>query len=237
MRRKLDSVILLDEIGKAHPYVFNLLRQILEDGKLTDAKGRTVDFRNTGVIMTSNVGAVLLNKEASIGFKQSKDKAKANQSEYEAMKTKVLGELKNTFKPEFLNRIDEVVVFHSLRIEEMYSIVELLLKRVRVQLTEQQLELVVPSPTKDFLIEKSFDTHYATRPLRRTIQRLVEDPLAQGLLEGKFHAGDLVEAIVIANELFLQVRNRIEQLPAPASPEAALSAGGESSASDGEVQG
>jgi ATP-dependent Clp protease ATP-binding subunit ClpC len=196
---------------------------------LTDAKGRTVDFRNTIVIMTSNVGAALLNKEASIGFKQSKDKAKANQSDYESMKGKVLGELKNTFKPEFLNRIDEVIVFHSLRIEEMYSIVELLLNRVRAQLTEQELELVVPPSSKDFLIENGFDSQYGARPLRRTIQRLVEDPLAEGLLEGKFHSGDLVEAVVIDNNLVLQVRNRIEQLPAPATPEAALSAGGESS--------
>jgi len=235
VRRKSYSVILLDEIEKAHPDVFNMLLQILEDGKLTDAKGRTVDFRNTIVIMTSNVGAALLNKEASIGFKQSKDRAKAHQSDYEAMKTKVLGELKNTFKPEFLNRIDEVIVFHSLRIEEMYSIVELLLNRVRAQLTEQELELVVPPSSKDFLIENGFDTQYGARPLRRTIQRLVEDPLAEGLLEGKFQPGDLVEAVVIDNNLVLQVRNRIEQLPAPTSPEAALSAGGESGA--GEAQG
>src|SRR5438093_423252 len=123
VRRKSYSVILLDEIEKAHPDVFNMLLQILEDGKLTDAKGRTVDFRNSIVIMTSNVGAVLLNKEASIGFKQSKDKDKAHQSEHESMKSKELGELKNTFKPEFLNRIDEVIVFHPLRIEQMYSIV------------------------------------------------------------------------------------------------------------------
>ncbi len=230
VRRKSYSVILLDEIEKAHPDVFNMLLQILEDGKLTDAKGRTVDFRNTIVIMTSNVGAALLNKEASIGFKQSKDKARANSDEYEAMKGKVLGELKNTFKPEFLNRIDEVIVFHSLRIEEMYSIVDLLLNRVRTQLTEQQLELIVPQPTKDFLIEKGFDPQYGARPLRRTIQRMVEDPLAEGLLEGKFHGGDLVEAIVIDDNLVLQLRNRIEQLPAPsipAAPEAALSAGGD----------
>jgi ATP-dependent Clp protease ATP-binding subunit ClpC len=231
VRRKSYSVILLDEIEKAHPDVFNMLLQILEDGKLTDAKGRTVDFRNTILIMTSNVGATLLNKEASIGFKQSKDKEKANQTEYEAMKGKVLGELKNTFKPEFLNRIDEVIVFHSLRLEEMYSIVDLLLKRVRLQLTEQQVELVVPQATKDFLIEKGFDPQYGARPLRRTIQRMVEDPLAEGLLEGKFQPGDLVEAVVVDDDLQLQVRNRIEQLPAPeqpASPEAALSAGGES---------
>jgi len=237
VRRKSYSVILLDEIEKAHPDVFNMLLQILEDGKLTDAKGRTVDFRNTIVIMTSNVGAALLNKEANIGFKQSKDKAKANQSEYEAMKSKVLGELKNTFKPEFLNRIDEVIVFHSLRIEEMYSIVDLLLNRVRNQLTEQQVELVVPQASKDFLIEKGFDAQYGARPLRRTIQRMVEDPLAEGLLQGKFHAGDLVEAVVVDDDLDLQVRNRIEQLPAPATPEAALPAGGESSASSDVFQG
>jgi ATP-dependent Clp protease ATP-binding subunit ClpC len=231
VRRKSYSVILLDEIEKAHPDVFNMLLQILEDGKLTDAKGRVVDFRNTVIIMTSNVGAALLNKEASIGFSQSKDKARANQADYEGMKSKVLGELKNTFKPEFLNRIDEVIVFHSLRMEEMYSIVDLLLNRVRTQLTEQQIELVVPQPAKDFLIEKGFDPQYGARPLRRTIQRMVEDPLAEGLLQGKFHPGDLVEAMVENNELVLQLRSRIEQLPAPAAPEAALSAG-ESSGSE-----
>jgi ATP-dependent Clp protease ATP-binding subunit ClpC len=235
VRRKSYSVILLDEIEKAHPDVFNMLLQILEDGKLTDAKGRTVDFRNTIVIMTSNVGAALLNKEASIGFKQSKDKARANQNEYESMKGKVLGELKNTFKPEFLNRIDEVIVFHSLRIEEMYSIVDLLLNRVRTQLTEQQIELLVPQNSKDFLIEKGFDAQYGARPLRRAIQRMVEDPLAEGLLQGKFHPGDLVEANVVDDDLVLQVRNRIEQLPAPATPEAALSAGGSESGSSSDT--
>jgi ATP-dependent Clp protease ATP-binding subunit ClpC len=147
----------------------------------------------------------------------------------------VLGELKNTFKPEFLNRIDEVIVFHSLRMEEMYSIVELLLKRVRTQLTEQQLELVVPQVAKDFLIEKGFDAQYGARPLRRTIQRLVEDPLAEGLLQGTYHPGDLVEAQVIDGELHLQVRNRIEQLPPPTPPEAALSAGGSSDGPGGDL--
>ncbi|HLH60129.1 MAG TPA: AAA family ATPase, partial [Ktedonobacteraceae bacterium] len=235
VRRKSYSVILLDEIEKAHPDVFNMLLQILEDGKLTDAKGRTVDFRNTIIIMTSNVGATLLNKEASIGFRQSKDKEKANQSEYEAMKNKVLGELKNTFKPEFLNRIDEVIVFHSLRLEEMYSIVELLLNRVRTQLTEQQIELVVPQSAKDFLIEKGFDPQYGARPLRRTIQRMIEDQLAEGLLQGKFQPGDLVEAVVENDDIVLKARNRIEQLPAPAAPEAALSAGGDSGSTSSEA--
>ncbi|HEV2238670.1 MAG TPA: AAA family ATPase, partial [Ktedonobacterales bacterium] len=227
VRRKSYSVILLDEIEKAHPDVFNMLLQILEDGKLTDAKGRTVDFRNTIVIMTSNVGATLLNREAAIGFMQGKDKAKAAASEYELMKDKVLGELKNTFKPEFLNRIDATIVFHSLRQEHVRQIVDLMLARVRVQLTEQQVELIVPDSAKDFLVEKGYDPQYGARPLRRTIQNLVEDPLAEGLLQGRFHAGDMVEAAAHDGTLLLEVQERrddlLEQLPPP--PEAALSAG------------
>ncbi|HEY7354894.1 MAG TPA: AAA family ATPase, partial [Ktedonobacterales bacterium] len=224
VRRKSYSVILLDEIEKAHPDVFNMLLQILEDGKLTDAKGRTVDFRNTIVIMTSNVGASEMNKAASIGFAQGKDKAKAVQQEYDRMKDKVLGELKNTFKPEFLNRIDAIIVFHSLKQEEVRQIVDLMLARVRTQLTEQQVELVVPDDTKDFLVTKGFDPQFGARPLRRTIQNLVEDPLAEGLLQGKFKPGDVVEALVIDGALVLEARRQLEALPPP-PPEAALSAG------------
>jgi ATP-dependent Clp protease ATP-binding subunit ClpC len=233
VRRKSYSVILLDEIEKAHPDVFNMLLQILEDGKLTDAKGRTVDFRNTIVIMTSNVGATLLNKEAAIGFRQTSDKAKAQQAEYDAMKDKVLGELKNTFKPEFLNRIDATIVFHSLRQEHVRQIVDLMLSRVRVQLTEQQVELLVPEDAKDFLVVKGYDPQFGARPLRRTIQNLVEDPLAEGLLQGKFRPGDIVEAVHRDDTIVLEVHERREdllrQLPPP--PEAALSAG-EASGSD-----
>jgi ATP-dependent Clp protease ATP-binding subunit ClpC len=228
VRRKSYSVILLDEIEKAHPDVFNMLLQILEDGKLTDAKGRTVDFRNTIVIMTSNVGAALLNKEAAIGFMQGKDKAKQAQSEYEAMKDKVLGELKNTFKPEFLNRIDAIIVFHSLRQEHVRQIVDLMLNRVRAQLTEQQVELLVPEDAKDYLVTKGYDPQYGARPLRRTIQNLVEDPLAEGLLQGKFRPGDIIEGTVVDGAFVLEVHERrddlLRQLPPP--PEAALSAGG-----------
>jgi ATP-dependent Clp protease ATP-binding subunit ClpC len=224
VRRKSYSVILLDEIEKAHPDVFNMLLQILEDGKLTDAKGRTVDFRNTIVIMTSNVGASEMNKAASIGFAQGKDKAKAAQQEYERMKDKVLSELKNTFKPEFLNRIDAIIVFHSLKQEEVRQIVDLMLARVRVQLTEQQVELIVSDDTKDFLVTKGFDPQFGARPLRRTIQNMVEDPLAEGLLQGKFKPGDVVEALVIDGVLVLEPRRPLEALPPP-PPEAALSAG------------
>ncbi|HEU0028856.1 MAG TPA: ATP-dependent Clp protease ATP-binding subunit [Ktedonobacterales bacterium] len=232
VRRKSYSVILLDEIEKAHPDVFNMLLQILEDGKLTDAKGRTVDFRNTIIIMTSNVGAQLLNREAAIGFTQSKDKEKAFQSEYDSMRDKVTGELKNTFKPEFLNRIDAIIVFRSLRREDVREIVDLLLNRVRTQLTEQQIELLAPDDSKDMLVDKGYDPQYGARPLRRTIQNLIEDPLAEGLLQGKFRPGDIVEAVVRNGTVELEVRERREddligELPAP--PEAALSAGDEPS--------
>ena len=223
VRRKSYSVILLDEIEKAHPDVFNMLLQILEDGKLTDAKGRTVDFRNTIVIMTSNVGASEMNKAASIGFAQGKDKAKAAQQEYDRMKEKVLGELKNTFKPEFLNRIDAIIVFHSLKQEEVRQIVDLMLARVRTQLTEQQVELVVPDDTKDFLVTKGFDPQFGARPLRRTIQNMVEDPLAEGLLQGKLKPGDVVDALVVDGTLVLEPRRQFEALLPPPS-EAALSA-------------
>jgi len=227
VRRKSYSVILLDEIEKAHPDVFNMLLQILEDGKLTDAKGRTVDFRNTIVIMTSNVGAQLLNREAAIGFTQSTDKDKQAKSDYDAMKDKVLGELKNTFKPEFLNRIDAIIVFHSLRREHVREIVDLMLSRVRAQLTEQQVELLVPDGSKDYLVSKGYDPQYGARPLRRTIQNLIEDPLAEGLLQGRFRPGDIVEAVERDDSIALEVHERHEellrQLPPPSEP--ALSAG------------
>ncbi len=192
-----------------------------------------MDFRNTIVIMTSNVGASLLNREAAIGFTQGKDATKRAQNEYEAMKDKVLGELKNTFKPEFLNRIDAVIVFHSLRQEHVRQIVDLMLSRVRTQLTEQQVELLVPDDSKDFLVTKGYDPQYGARPLRRTIQNLVEDPLAEGLLQGKFRPGDIVEAVIREGTVVLEVHERrddlLRELPPP--PEAALSAGGSESES------
>jgi len=221
VRRKPYCVILLDEIEKAHSDVFNMLLQILEDGRLTDARGRMVDFRNTIIIMTSNVGASLLNRKASIGFTRYKDKASAFQSENESMKNKVLGELKNTFKPEFLNRIDDVIVFHSLRLEEMYSIIDLLLAGVRQQLSEHHIELNIPQASKDFLIEKGFDAQYGARPLRRTVQSMVVDVLAEGLLQGKFQSGDLVEGIVVENQLTFRVCSRSVQLLPPASSQVA----------------
>lgn len=192
VRRRSYSVILLDEIEKAHPEVFNMLLQIMEDGQLTDAKGRRVDFRNTIIIMTSNVGAELIKRDHSMGFAVDQDSDKARKSSYEKMKDKVLSELKNTFRPEFLNRIDGVIVFHALSQEQIRQIVDLMLKRVRQMLTEQRIKLEVTDAAKDYLVSKGYDPTFGARPLRRVIQNLVEDELADGLLQGRYKAGDTV---------------------------------------------
>ncbi|MHB1004567.1 MAG: ATP-dependent Clp protease ATP-binding subunit [Chloroflexota bacterium] len=193
VRRKSYSVVLLDEIEKAHPDVFNMLLQIMEDGHLTDAKGRKVDFRNTIIIMTSNVGAELLKRDMSLGFAYKGDEQKTSDEQYGKMKDKVLGELKNTFRPEFLNRIDAVVVFRSLSMPQIRQIVDLLLNRVRRQLAEQRMVLHVTDEAKQLLAEKGWDPQFGARPLRRVIMNLIEDPLAEGLLQGQFKAGDAVK--------------------------------------------
>ena len=192
VRRKSYSVIVLDEIEKAHPEVFNILLQIMEDGQLTDAKGRRVDFRNTVIIMTSNVGAQQLQRDSSIGFRAGGPEAVQAAADYERMKEKVLGELKNTFRPEFLNRIDATVVFRSLTREEIREIVDLLLARVKEQLAGQEMELVVTDGAKDAIIAKGYDQAYGARPLRREIQNQIEDALAERMLQASFSAGDTV---------------------------------------------
>jgi ATP-dependent Clp protease ATP-binding subunit ClpC len=185
-------VVLLDEIEKAHPEVFNILLQILEDGHLTDAKGRRVDFRNTVIIMTSNVGAQQLQRDTSIGFRAGGSEAAQANAEYDRMKDKVLSELKNTFRPEFLNRIDATVVFRSLTREESREIVDLLLARVKAQLAGQEMELVVTDAAKDAIIVKGYDQAYGARPLRREIQNQIEDPLAERMLQASFSPGDTI---------------------------------------------
>jgi len=192
VRRKSYSVVLLDEIEKAHPEVFNILLQILEDGHLTDAKGRRVDFRNTILIMTSNVGAHQLAKDTSIGFRAGGSEAVQQAADYDRMKDKVLVELKNVFRPEFLNRIDATVVFRQLTREEIREIVDMLLERVTAQLTGQQMELVVTDAAKDAIIEKGYDQSYGARPLRREIQNQIEDPLAEQMLMASFESGDQI---------------------------------------------
>jgi ATP-dependent Clp protease ATP-binding subunit ClpC len=210
VRRKSYSAILLDEIEKAHPEVFNMLLQILEDGHLTDAKGRRVDFRNTIIVMTSNVGAELLKRDTSIGFNTKTDEAKAAQRTYDKMKDKVMGELKNTFRPEFLNRIDATVVFHSLSKEHIRSIVDLMLTKVQEQLAPHQMHLEVTLEAKDYLGEKGFDPQFGARPLRRVIQNMVEDPLSEALLEGRFRAGETILLDLVDNELKMRSMTLVE---------------------------
>ncbi len=193
VRRKSYSAILLDEIEKAHPDVFNILLQIFDDGHLTDAKGRRVDFRNTIIAMTSNIGSELIRKESSIGFISRSDEAKVAEMSYDKMKEKLLEEMKKTFRPEFLNRIDGVVVFHALTKDHIRQIVELMLSQIENQLKEKDIKLDITGAAKDFLGEKGYDPTFGARPLRRVIERMIEDPLSEALLEGRFHSGETIQ--------------------------------------------
>jgi hypothetical protein len=187
VRRKSYSCILLDEIEKAHPDVFNLLLQIFDAGHLTDAKGRRVDFRNSIIIMTSNYGAEEI-KRSSIGFAQRTDEAKTREDTYKIMKEKLLKDLKDSrksnFKPEFLNRIDDIIVFHSLAKEQIRSIVDMMMETVSKQLAEKEIKLYITNNAKDFLGEKGYNEEYGARQLRRVIQNLVEDKLSEEVLRG-----------------------------------------------------
>jgi ATP-dependent Clp protease ATP-binding subunit ClpC len=189
VRRKPYSVLLLDEIEKAHPDVFNILLQILEDGRLTDAQGRTVDFRHAIVIMTSNIGASEIARNTPLGFAVSDDETGIT---YDDMKTRIMGELKKVFRPEFLNRIDDVIVFHKLAKEEIKEIVELLLLRIRESLAERELQLELTEEAKDLLVDKGWDPAMGARPLRRAIQRYIEDPLADFVLRSELTPGATV---------------------------------------------
>ena len=189
VRRKPYSVLLLDEIEKAHPDVFNILLQILEDGRLTDAQGRTVDFRHAIVIMTSNIGAAEIARNTPLGFAVSEDETGIT---YDDMKNRIMGELKKVFRPEFLNRIDDVIVFHKLQKEEVKQIVELLLLRIRESMAERELQLELTDPAKDLLVEKGWDPSMGARPLRRAIQRYIEDPLADFVLREQLTPGATV---------------------------------------------
>jgi ATP-dependent Clp protease ATP-binding subunit ClpC len=180
-------VVLFDEIEKAHPDVFNTLLQILEDGRLTDAQGHTVDFKNTVIIMTSNLGTRDIQKGTTLGFATSDETVT-----YEKMKDKVMEELKRSFRPEFLNRIDEIIVFQSLSRENVKSIVDLMMKRVSDQLKAKDIEIELTEAAKELLAEKGYDPTLGARPLRRTIQRLVEDPLSEKLLWKEYQAGQTI---------------------------------------------
>jgi ATP-dependent Clp protease ATP-binding subunit ClpC len=205
VRRKSYSVILLDEIEKAHPDVFNILLQIFDDGHLTDAKGRKVDFRNVVIIMTSNIGAELIRKNSNIGFYTVGDEDGKQAQSYERMKDKVLSEVKNYFRPEFLNRIDSTVVFHSLTKDHVHTIVDLMMKEVQEQLTEKEITLDLSDAARDYLSEEGYDEVFGARPLRRLIQDKIEDQLSDMILQDKIHAGETALADVDDDDIVIRV--------------------------------
>jgi ATP-dependent Clp protease ATP-binding subunit ClpC len=202
VRRKPYSVILFDEIEKAHPDVFNTLLQILEDGRLTDSKGKTVDFKNTVIIATSNIGSQLISdiSEGKFGFESKSDKEE--NIDYEKSKDQLLAELKKHFRPEFLNRIDEIIVFHSLNKSQIKQIVSLMLGEVGQLLQGQNIKLEVSTKAKDLLVKQGYNPTFGARPLRRVIQKKIENPLSLALLSGKFKGGDVVAVDVSRSDKF-----------------------------------
>jgi ATP-dependent Clp protease ATP-binding subunit ClpC len=190
IRKKPYAVILLDEIEKAHPDVFNVLLQILEEGRLTDAQGRKVDFKNTIIIMTSNIGARDIVKQTTLGFAPQDADGGIG---YDMVKERVTGELKKAFRPEFLNRVDEVIVFHDLSHEEIEQIVDLMVDRLRDQLLLQGFGITLTAEARSLLALQGFDSTLGARPLRRAIQRSLEDPLSEQILGGNWQAGDIIE--------------------------------------------
>jgi ATP-dependent Clp protease ATP-binding subunit ClpC len=224
VRRKPFSVVLFDEVEKAHPDVFNTLLQILEDGRLTDSQGRVVDFKNTVIIMTSNLGTRDIGKGFNLGFQKDADKVGA----YERMKNKVQDELKQHFRPEFLNRIDDVVVFHQLTEDEIVVIVDLMLKRVDGALKNKDMGLEVTTGAKALLAKKGYDPVLGARPLRRTIQREIEDNLSEQILFGTLKAGEIVVVDVEGEgeEQKFTFRGEPKPVSVPDAPPADLAAGG-----------
>lgn len=198
VRRKPYSVVLFDEIEKAHPDVFNILLQILEDGRLTDGKGKTVNFRNTIIILTSNVGASTIKKQKSLGFAVNNDEV---EDEYEKMKENIMEELKRSFRPEFLNRIDDIIVFHQLLEEDLQEVVKLMLQSVSVRLSDQDINIKFTEEAEKLLAKKGFDPTYGARPLRRTITKIVEDKISEEILNGSLSKGDSISVTVNDNKL------------------------------------
>ncbi len=206
IRRRPYSVVLLDEVEKAHPEAFNMLLQILEDGHLADAKGRKVDFRNAVIIMTSNIGADLIQRDAVLGFTGRRAEAKTEEEAYKNMRTKLMDELKRLFRPEFLNRLDNVVVFRSLTRDDIFKIVDIQIGYLKPRLDEHQLKFELTPAAKDKLADDGFDRNLGARPLKRVIQRALEDPLSEGVLSGEFKPGTTVIADVVEGEIKLHAK-------------------------------
>ncbi|MEO8206465.1 MAG: AAA family ATPase, partial [Chthoniobacterales bacterium] len=188
VRRRPYSVVLFDEIEKGHPDVMHLLLQILEEGKITDSLGRKIDFRNTIIIMTSNVGAELIKKQTTLGFGASR----AADDNYDSMKEKILEETKRVFKPEFINRLDDLIVFHTLNKENLMKIVDLEVAKVTGRIRAKSIDITLDEGAHEFLIEKGYDPTYGARPMRRAVEKFLEDPMAEELLRGHIKPGDKV---------------------------------------------
>jgi ATP-dependent Clp protease ATP-binding subunit ClpC len=214
VRRRPYSVVLFDEIEKAHPDVMHLLLQILEDGKITDSLGRKIDFRNTIIIMTSNVGAETLRKQTTMGFAATKP---IGEHEYEGMRDRLMEEAKKTFKPEFMNRLDDIIVFHQLSKADLMKIVDLEVDKVLIRVKAKEVHIELAETAKEFLIEKGYDPMYGARPMRRAVERYLEDPLAEELLRGNVKAGDTVQVAATGGKLTFNVAEPTGKAPAKAS--------------------
>jgi ATP-dependent Clp protease ATP-binding subunit ClpC len=211
IRRRPYSIVVLDEIEKAHPEAFNMLLQIMEEGQLSDARGRKVDFSNTIVVMTSNVGAQMIKQRTSMGFARPTGSSDGY-SDYDEMRDKLLDRLKRTFRPEFLNRVDKVIVFHALTKEDIGKIVDLELDKVRKRLAESDLQMWVTEDAKALLAKKGYSEEYGARPLRRVIQNQVEDTLSDAILAGRFAEGATV-LVDVEQEEFVIREAEAEGLP------------------------
>ena len=211
VRRNPYSVVLFDEIEKAHPDVLNMLLQILDDGRLTDSHGRTVNFKNCVIIMTSNIGARLITDKIALGFSggEEKEQEQAEKKEYEDIKKEVIAEVKKTFRPEFINRVDEIIVFHKLTEKELVKIVDIMLEKIKARLLEKDIKIEVDKSAKDLVIKKGTDTNYGARPLRRAIQTIIEDKLAEEILDGNLKAGDTAK--LTAKDDTIQVKIKIKK--------------------------
>jgi ATP-dependent Clp protease ATP-binding subunit ClpC len=213
VRRRPYSVVLFDEIEKAHPDVMHLLLQILEEGKVTDSLGRKVDFRNTIIIMTSNIGAELIKKSSVMGFGASQQ----DTSNYDVMKDKILEEAKRTLKPEFVNRLDDLIVFHTLARPELLQIIDLEISKVAARIKLKDIKIVLDEKAKDFLIEKGYDPQYGARPMRRAVERFLEDPMAEEILRGSIKPGETAHVSAENGKLTFHAPTAAEELPASAS--------------------
>jgi ATP-dependent Clp protease ATP-binding subunit ClpC len=215
LRRRPYSIVVFDEVEKAHPELHNMLLQIMEEGHLSDAKGRTVDFRNAIIVMTTNVGAEEIKKQTSLGFQLKRDEKNEERTSYEEMRKKLTESLKKVFRPEFINRLDSLIVFRSLNKDDIRQIVTLELGKVTERLAEHEVTLTATEAALDLLAQQGYDPEMGARPLRRVIQQKVEDPLSDALLAGTFHEGDTILVDGLEEEVVLKRAPQPEKEPAP----------------------